>query len=77
MKDGGGEKNKRCCPLKWTFCFLHSQSDLSTRTGTYCTTPLTPKGVVEPSPLSRSGESSSNATAESAEEIFSDGAKYI
>jgi hypothetical protein len=28
---------KRCCPLKWTFCFLHSQSDLSTRTGTYST----------------------------------------
>ena len=25
----------RCCPLKWTFCFLRSQAGLSTRTGSH------------------------------------------
>jgi len=36
-RTGQATGEKRCCPLKWTFCFLHSQSDLSTRTGTYNT----------------------------------------
>jgi len=36
-RTGQATGEKRCCPLKWTFCFLHSQSGLSTRTGTYNT----------------------------------------
>ena len=41
------------------------------------TTPLTPQGVVELSPLSRSGELSSDATAESTEETFIEGTKIF
>ena len=29
------KKYKRCCPLKWTVCFLRSQAGLSTRTGSH------------------------------------------
>jgi len=57
----------RCCPLKWTFCFLRSQPDWVREPGP--TTSITPQGVVEPSRFSRSGEPSAKTTTETAQEM--------
>ena len=55
-------KNRmRCCPLKWTFCFLHAANRPEREN----------RDLLQRSCFSRSGESSAKTTKETAQEISS------